>query len=557
MSSARIHAGGKILQRGADEPCSSNPLQAHVALVTKSTNNTGRGYESMSIVNSSDSFMRPARVVVHLVRGSAAALFAITAASAADLPVKAKAVQYLKICSEYGVGYYYMPGTDTCIKVSGYVRADANINGASYDKPGWDQSAGQGTKSRDRDYFTTRVRTELQVDTRTATEYGVLRTYTNPRFQFDTGAGPETGVITLDYGFIQFAGFTLGKAVSTFQTPWGAAGANSMTSFLIGGYDNINGITQIAYTWQFGNGVSAQVAVEDNKTINRAQLLNASLTQPATGVFTGAFTNSYGGAPSPDLVGNVRIDQAAFLAQLSGAAHEIRANYYAGPGGVAPVEPNGHPSDAWGFAVMGGLQLKNLPTGPGDKLSLDVSYVNGASKYLISGVTGTAFESFSGGPTNFPGSYQNMAVLSLTDGVYTTGSRIEKTSGWGFRAGFLHNWSPNWETGIFGSYSRITYDAAANSAFCGVFTALSPKSNGFTCNPDFTIWQVGQRTAWTPVKSLTFSVEVLYTMLDQSHSGSQTLANPGPLTGTFKPTAVYDFKDQGIVSGLVGVRRTF
>ncbi|MBR2119951.1 MAG: porin [Pseudomonadota bacterium] len=489
--------------------------------------------------------------------GAVASLVAIVGASAADLPVKAKPVQYVKICSLYGAGYYYIPGTDTCIKISGYMRADANINGGAYNKPGWDQTEGQGTKSRDRDYFTTRIRTELQIDTRTQTEYGVLRTYTNPRYQFTTPAGPDTGVLTLDYGFVQFAGFTFGKALSIFQTPWGATGANSLTSFLIGGYDNINGITQIAYTAQFGNGVSASVAVEDNRVINRAQLLNASLTQPATGVFTGVFTNSYGENVTPDFVGNIRIEQKDFTAQLSGAVHNIRANYYAGPGGIAPVEPNGHPDDTWGFAVLGGIQLKNLPTGPGDKLSLDASYVNGASKYLIGGVTGTAFDSFSGGPTNFPDSYQNMAVLSLMDGVYTTGRRIEKTSGWGFRGGFVHNWSPTWETGIFGTYSRIEFNADGAAAFCTAFTALSPKSNGFVCNPNFTIWQVGQRTAWTPVKNLTFSVEVLYTVLDQSHTGSQTLANPGPLTGTFKPTGVYDFKDQNILSGLIGVRRTF
>jgi hypothetical protein len=188
-----------------------------------------------------------------------------------------------------------------------------------------DQDNGQGTKSRDRDYFTTRVRTELQIDTRTQTDYGVLRTYANPRFQFDTGANAETGVITLDFAFVQFAGFTLGKAVSAFQTPWGSSVANSLTSFLIGGYDNINGITQFAYTWQFGNGVSAQAGVEDNRTIVRGQLLNASLTQPATGVFTGAFTNSHGGNAAPDIVGNVRIDNTAFTAQLSAAAHDIHA----------------------------------------------------------------------------------------------------------------------------------------------------------------------------------------------------------------------------------------
>ena len=102
--------------------------------------------------------------------GAVASLVAIVGASAADLPVKAKPVQYVKICSLYGAGYYYIPGTDTCIKISGYMRADANINGGAYNKPGWDQTEGQGTKSRDRDYYTTRIRTELQIDTRTQTD---------------------------------------------------------------------------------------------------------------------------------------------------------------------------------------------------------------------------------------------------------------------------------------------------------------------------------------------------------------------------------------------------
>ena len=68
----------------------------------------------------------------------------------------------------------------------------------------------------------------------------------------------------------------------------------------------------------------------------------------------------------------------------------------------------------------------------------------------------------------------------------------------------------------------------------------------------FKIWQVGTRTAWTPVQNLTFSGEVMYTFLDQSFTGSQTLAAFG-----FKPAGVYDFKDSGIVTGNVRVRRTW
>ena len=57
--------------------------------------------------------------------GSAAAVVAIAGAQAADLPVKAKPVEYVKVCSLYGAGFYYIPGTDTCIKIGGYVRFEA------------------------------------------------------------------------------------------------------------------------------------------------------------------------------------------------------------------------------------------------------------------------------------------------------------------------------------------------------------------------------------------------------------------------------------------------
>ena len=57
-----------------------------------------------------------------LLLGTAAAFAAAAGAQAADMPVKAKPVQYVKICSLYGDGFYYIPGTDTCLKLGGYLR---------------------------------------------------------------------------------------------------------------------------------------------------------------------------------------------------------------------------------------------------------------------------------------------------------------------------------------------------------------------------------------------------------------------------------------------------
>jgi hypothetical protein len=482
------------------------------------------------------------------ILGSVAGLAAVAGAQAADLPVKAKAVQYVKVCSLYGAGFYYIPGTDTCIKLGGYVQLDANVNAGVHDKPAWDNGNNLGLQNRTSDYFTTRTRASLNIDTRTASEYGVVRTFWSSNFQHTSGDGPSSGVLTMDYGFIQFAGFTLGKATSVFQTPWGANPTNLNTSYLIGGYDNATGITQAAYTFQFGNGVSASIAVEDNKIINRAPIYNGAIAPTNSQLFTGAYTNASGGQVSPDVVGNIRVDQAAFTAQLSGGLHNLHANYY------GTTEPTGHPSDEWGFAIQGGIQLKNLPTGPGDKLSFSAIYTDGAPKYVIGGTTGNNFDSFNNTGTSSPTFYQSFAVATLLDGVYTTGGSIQKTKVWAVQGGYEHNWSKQWQTGVFGSYVNIDYNDVASAILAGGYAPSLVA--GSTYNPDFKIWQIGSRTSWTPVQNLTFSGEVLYTTIDQSSTGGVTATAAGN-AGLFKPAGNYEFKDQGVLSGNFRVRRTW
>src|ERR1700704_1465581 len=97
---------------------------------------------------------------------STAGLLAIGGAQAADLPVKAKAVEYVRICSAYGAGFWYIPGTDTCMKIGGYLRADTTFNGSVHGQPAWSGDLGQ--QNRYRDYFTDRSRMALTIDTRTA-----------------------------------------------------------------------------------------------------------------------------------------------------------------------------------------------------------------------------------------------------------------------------------------------------------------------------------------------------------------------------------------------------
>ena len=128
-----------------------------------------------------------------LILGSAASLLAIGAAQAADLPVKAKAIEYVRVCSLYGAGFFYIPGTDTCIKLGGYLRVDTTFNGSVHGQPAW--SGDLGEHDRYADYYSSRSRLALTVDTRTATEYGAVRTFMQADFQFTTQGNNNTNPI--------------------------------------------------------------------------------------------------------------------------------------------------------------------------------------------------------------------------------------------------------------------------------------------------------------------------------------------------------------------------
>src|SRR5262245_40178899 len=121
------------------------------------------------------------KMVKSLLLGSAAGVVAVAGAQAADLPVKAVAVQYVKICTLYGDGFYYIPGSDTCIKFSGYIRADYGFNATGARTPHYSGAAGAQDRTVSR--FSTRHRANLQIDTRTQTPYGTLRTFQSIHLQ--------------------------------------------------------------------------------------------------------------------------------------------------------------------------------------------------------------------------------------------------------------------------------------------------------------------------------------------------------------------------------------
>jgi len=489
-----------------------------------------------------------------LILGSAAALLAMGGAQAADLPVKAKAIEYVRICSLYGAGFYYMPGTDTCIKLGGYVRADYWGMGGDY---GFNASSGtgnQGSNNRLTNYWGTRARMDLTVDTRTATEYGVVRTFADMVFTVDsaqqgaTGTGGAAG-LGLYHAFIQFAGFTFGRTVSIFDMPWTGYPAGGPDT-IPGGSNHVTGVNQAAYTADFGQGVTGSVAIEEPTTalFGQPNLFNTSVA-PAAGAFVSGLygANSWGGARAPDLIGQVRVDQAWGLFQFGVVAHDIHPTYY-----VPTTEASGHPGDAWGFAAQAGLSIKNIPTGPGDSINMQAVYADGDTHEVFGNVAWPQNWSMYSG-SNI--AYQSVGFASLADGVFGTGTSVQKVKSWGFRGGYTHNWSPNWASGIYGGYAQVRYGAVGGALVCANFAALGP-SAGAVCNPDFNFAVVGANVVWTPVKNLAFTADVSWSHLDQKYSGTISGANTA-VAAFAKPAAVYELKDQDSVSMLLRAQRNF
>jgi hypothetical protein len=525
------------------------------------------------------------KMVKGLLFGSAAALTVSSGAMAADLPVKAKAIEYVKVCSLYGPGFYFIPGTDTCIKLGGYLRVDVLANTNS-DATG--NTAGAGAaNNRFTNGYTWRSREDLNVDTRTSTEYGVVRTYFDATFSWTSdnyagnGAAPGTtvysalggggtvapgsvpnngsagavaaGTVGVYYAFIQFAGFTMGKAVSQFSAPWANYPGNNYDG-LVGGGGTITGVNQFTYTAQFGNGVSLALSAQDQTQYYQAGVNNLGIAGTAGLGPYGA--SDYAGTIAPDFVASLRVDQAWGLFQASFAAHDNHAAYY------GATELTGHPDDKWGWAGQLALSIKNIPTGPGDTINIQGVYTDGATRYNIQDLAGFAGANTIFGGTNLAGAYQSIGFGIAPDSVFASGGSQQLVQTWGMRGAYVHNWSPNWNTSVYGAYAGIMYNGTAKTLICGPTGTGAGGSFGAnfgvagltSCNPDYNIAQIGTQTQWTPVKNLTFSADLTYTHLDQKYAG--TITFPGS-AGIGKPGAVYELKDQDTITLLLRAQRNW
>lgn len=505
------------------------------------------------------------KLVKSLILGSAAVLAGAGGAKAADLPLKAKAVEYVKVCSLYGTGFYYVPGTDTCVQLGGYLRAEVTLNTSNhYDFAGYGVG---GAVNRLSDYYSTRSREGLNIDTRTATEYGVLRTFFGGVFTWTTGKYSGAGTTAVNggtaytssvgsaigggslgvfYAFIQFAGFTMGKAQSQFSSPWAGYPGNSIEIPGGGGWEPV---AQFTYTADLGQGITASFSAQDQVANYTTNIWNVS-GATAAGLASGAYgASDIGGSRTPDLVAMVRVDQAWGLFQASVAAHDNHAAYY------GASEATGYASDKWGWAGQLALSIKNIPTGPGDTINVQGVYTKGASAYNFQSYLSSTYAMYGG--TGLAGAYQSVGLAGLSDSVFVTGAGQELTTTYGFNGAYTHNWDPHWNTSIYGALAAVRYNNTAKSYVCGAVVTNVALSSGLAgCNPDFNYAVVGTATRWSPVKGLTFTAELSYLMLDQKYAGGSTVTLPLQ-SGIAKPATVYELKDQNTLALLLRAQRNW
>ena len=435
------------------------------------------------------------KLVKGLLLGSAAGLMAIAGAQAAP-------VEYVKVCSAYGAGFYYIPGTDVCLRVGGYAFIETGYNARVGDAYIYNYAIGDNLiLDREDNRVNFRTRGTVILDARAQTAIGTVRTYVAFGADWNNNLnGASAGAVTpyLERAFIQFAGFTAGQAASFFD---------------FGAFYSIYGLSSIAWNWQpvfaytaqFGNGLSGTISIEDGQAIR-------TRIDPATFVWGGGTPfpnpNSYGGQQVPDIVANLRVDQTWGSAQISGLLHQLRLSELAAVG----------LSDGWGWAVLGGIEVKTPMIAPGDSIMLQGVYAKGATE-----ATG-----ISASPLGIAGliGLKNAAGIGPATGIYDaigcgpgicgpSGSTgLYLTTAWSANLMFRHFWQPNLRSAFWVGYNN--------------YEIPRPGPASFSFAPDLRIWQAGGNIIWSPAPTLDLSLDVLWTKVEAGacpNSGAASVNN--------------------------------
>ncbi len=531
-----------------------------------------------------------------LLLGSAAALVSVIGAKAADLPAyKSAPIEYVRVCDAYGAGFFYIPGTDTCLKIGGLVVGEtrgfnpnfsiggqnffgngtAPLHGAVGVLPagyGYLPSYSQYSNQRSRDAYSFNALGRVELDARTKSDWGTVRSFVRVDSYYGSGSNSATGALNslgsgvvntsagstvqrdttiVNKAFIQFAGLTAGYAQSMFDFYADALNYSSLRG------SNAT-VSLLAYTATFGNGFSFTLSAEDQAS--RRAFVGSTIA-PASGQFEGFYGTSFQAQPSgariPEIVGNLRLDQPWGAAQLSAAAHQVASSLWearalaTGPSAYAfPAST----ANSYGFAVQAGLQLKMDFLNPGDRLWLQAAYEKGAFGYVAGNALGFNYglgvnaNRYAGsGITPMDGSFGwnpqpgSDCVFTANGPDAASGVSCQLVSAWDFTAAYKHYWLPNLASAVYGSYLRYYNPQNAIDSFGGAVGVSNRQES-----------RVGTNLIWTPLKGFDIGTEFMYVHLSQTRPVG--LASDAELNAVGLPS----FKtEQNEYTGRIRVQRAF
>ncbi len=381
------------------------------------------------------------------------------------------------------------------------------------------------------------ARGRLDLDARTQSPYGTVRTYVSLRAQNTSGVyadsystGAVTGSlgttsITVENAIVQFAGFTFGRSngeIFSFMpgTPWN--GNPNWAGFP-------SGINMLAYTATFGGGFSGTIGIEDRAGLAYASAPAYNLANYANGPAPGVPTNAPAGTFNsvtdtaafvngpltwPSLTANLRLDQSWGAVQVMGNVVQNAAS-----SNFALVSAGGTPNitlTQTGWAVGAGVKF-NLPMlAAGDVLYATAAYANGDLDF-ISGGSNTSANGGNGG-RQFGGLYRfdrnlyvSPSAAALTGACTAAATqssacyKTEQTTGWSAGAIFTHYWAPTVRTNLLASYMQLNP---------GTVTKNTDWTLGGLSSAN--ILTLAGQVIWSPVKDLDIGAELSYARLNQS-----------------------------------------
>jgi Porin subfamily len=530
-------------------------------------------------------------LIKSIMLGSAAGIVAVASAQAADLPTrKAAPVEYVRVCNVGGITGWTLPGSDTCVKISGYMTAhyiggnlsnqynDAGaatsaaaaalnpfapshlsqtlmVQGGDTAQPIFNGGAvpitvggvtyapgaklgvtlpNQQNATFNRDSQGWNIRANLGFDFASNTAYGPLIGHMD--FNSDLGSGldsPRGSFTYVNQGYITWAGITAGKAQSFYSF---IGGGDNWNNFFSPDQKGFNEPILFAYTASFGGGFTATLAAQSQGT-NGASGGGTNMTggysdggnNLGSGAYTAGITGptTFGGQRWPDIVGALHVKQGWGEAQVSGVIHNVNVRDYGYYG-----------TDTCGLdaAAICGASEGKVGWGVDAGVKVNLPSFGAGDDVILTGSFTQNAAWYSGLPDAQNGENGqvngNGQPMYMADAYFNplTNSWAKPTA-WSASALIEHHWTPTIYTDLEGSVGGINWSGQSG----GICTAPGVCAGTGMISPHAFTYLIGADIGWNPVTNLNFDLELMYQHVTQDAPSGNigTIYN----TGAFVPGA--------------------